>query len=406
MPSYRDEERNERDGGGGRTKRKGKVGIFFLCDSSFFFFVMAAIECGNFFLFLLLFVLHRDRRHLLRISISPLASTLGEVLHQLPPPLTLAKVHHRPKFPHHPPLSPALRHSLCPLTLRVTHRHQSERFNSPLSLLRKKRCQGQYFFLRIFPFPFSIFMFLDYFWHPILNDLLFCVLVGSRNSALISGLKECLNNDNAKFLEFRELSAKFRAGDVSGKQYYDGFLEIMGPQGIPLFPELVMLLPDSSRREELIQVFKIANSSKQSSSKQGNSASSSAAAAASNSTSSFVHQHNTSSTPVDSFTSNSFPSLNTSYAADNFPSLASASTSSANPTWRQAPLRSEEFPALPPSQSKKKKNVVAKKPQAQPQPQQTAAQSSAWAAGSLNLQPKSNANKEFVIVNNHRRDYR
>lgn len=70
-------------------------------------------------------------------------------------------------------------------------------------------------------------------------------LVGFIGSAVKDG----------SFGEFRELSAKFRAGSISAGEYHGGCRDIMdSTEFLSIFPELIALLPDLPKQNQLLKV--------------------------------------------------------------------------------------------------------------------------------------------------------
>lgn len=74
----------------------------------------------------------------------------------------------------------------------------------------------------------------------------------SRNQHLIKRFMEVLN-DNDSMREFKTLSDKFRKGDVSAKEYHAQCRGIMGSKFDDIFPELLVLLPDIQKQQELFK---------------------------------------------------------------------------------------------------------------------------------------------------------
>jgi len=61
--------------------------------------------------------------------------------------------------------------------------------------------------------------------------------------------------ENGRFEEFQDLSAKFRAGYISADEYHSGCSDMMDPAAfLSIFPELITLLPDLPRQQELLKV--------------------------------------------------------------------------------------------------------------------------------------------------------
>ncbi|ALC40756.1 CG11414 [Drosophila busckii] len=77
----------------------------------------------------------------------------------------------------------------------------------------------------------------------------------ARNQNLVDQLTEILKLPDA-FNEFRVLSSKFRDGSCSGQTYYDHCKSAMQHKFHSLFPELLVMLPDISKQQELYLVHK------------------------------------------------------------------------------------------------------------------------------------------------------
>lgn len=75
-----------------------------------------------------------------------------------------------------------------------------------------------------------------------------------RNAELVRSIKAAMNHDDAKFSSFKTLSMQFRANSITAKEYYDAFYSLCGKDAQRIFPELVDLLPDSKKQQELLQV--------------------------------------------------------------------------------------------------------------------------------------------------------
>ena len=79
-----------------------------------------------------------------------------------------------------------------------------------------------------------------------------------RNKMLIAGLSGAAraNGTPDAVVHFRELSAAFQRGEVTSMAYVKHFRELFGKDTTArLFPELILLLPDEVKREELSRVF-------------------------------------------------------------------------------------------------------------------------------------------------------
>ncbi|EDW02249.1 E3 ubiquitin-protein ligase ZNF598 [Drosophila grimshawi] len=77
----------------------------------------------------------------------------------------------------------------------------------------------------------------------------------NRNQSLVDQLREMLKTPEA-FTEFRLLSSRFREGTCSGQAYYDHCKSAMASNFHILFPELLVMLPDIGKQQELYLVHK------------------------------------------------------------------------------------------------------------------------------------------------------
>lgn len=74
-----------------------------------------------------------------------------------------------------------------------------------------------------------------------------------RNQMLITNVRDALENNSDRFTEFKTMSSQFRQGSVSATQYYEKCRELFGQSKFSqIFPELLVLLPDIRRQEELL----------------------------------------------------------------------------------------------------------------------------------------------------------
>ena len=79
-----------------------------------------------------------------------------------------------------------------------------------------------------------------------------------RNKLLMSGLQAAAkrNGSHDAVADFRTLSGAFQRGEVTSMAYFKQFNGLFGDETThALFPELVLLLPDQAKREELSRVF-------------------------------------------------------------------------------------------------------------------------------------------------------
>jgi len=77
-----------------------------------------------------------------------------------------------------------------------------------------------------------------------------------RNSALISTVSNNLGNKSLEFKKFRDMSAKFRSGGLSCGAYFQTCHALMEDKNFgDIFAELLVLLPDIKKQEELYTEF-------------------------------------------------------------------------------------------------------------------------------------------------------
>ncbi|XP_034081035.1 E3 ubiquitin-protein ligase ZNF598 [Gymnodraco acuticeps] len=75
-----------------------------------------------------------------------------------------------------------------------------------------------------------------------------------RNLQLIASIKKYLSNDESKFNQFKNLSAQFRQSVISAVQYHSSCKELLGDDFHRIFNELLVLLPDTGKQQELLAV--------------------------------------------------------------------------------------------------------------------------------------------------------
>ncbi|GIY88899.1 e3 ubiquitin-protein ligase ZNF598 [Caerostris darwini] len=76
-----------------------------------------------------------------------------------------------------------------------------------------------------------------------------------RNDKLIATIYSCVNADAILFQEFKSVSGRFRCNEISAAEYHAKCLEIFREKGVmDIFPELVSLLPDIKKQQELLTV--------------------------------------------------------------------------------------------------------------------------------------------------------
>uniref|UniRef100_A0A8V5G9D7 RING-type E3 ubiquitin transferase n=1 Tax=Melopsittacus undulatus TaxID=13146 RepID=A0A8V5G9D7_MELUD len=73
-----------------------------------------------------------------------------------------------------------------------------------------------------------------------------------RNIQLIQSIKEFLQSDESKFNKFKTHSGQFRQGLISAAQYYRSCRELLGENFRKIFKELLVLLPDTAKQQELL----------------------------------------------------------------------------------------------------------------------------------------------------------
>ncbi|XP_051570930.1 E3 ubiquitin-protein ligase ZNF598-like [Myxocyprinus asiaticus] len=73
-----------------------------------------------------------------------------------------------------------------------------------------------------------------------------------RNMDLIQLINNFLQNDETKFNEFKNYSGQFRQGIIPATQYYKSCQELLGENFNRVFNELLVLLPDTRKQQELL----------------------------------------------------------------------------------------------------------------------------------------------------------
>jgi hypothetical protein len=77
-----------------------------------------------------------------------------------------------------------------------------------------------------------------------------------RNSCLVTKLNGVLVQQE-KINEFRYVSGLFRGGTCDAQEYYAHCREVMGRSAFEnVFPELLVLLPDIAKQQELFEVYR------------------------------------------------------------------------------------------------------------------------------------------------------
>ncbi|XP_059572473.1 E3 ubiquitin-protein ligase ZNF598 isoform X1 [Alligator mississippiensis] len=73
-----------------------------------------------------------------------------------------------------------------------------------------------------------------------------------RNIQLIQSIKEFLQSDESRFNKFKTHSGQFRQGLMSAAQYYKSCRDLLGDNFRRIFNELLVLLPDTAKQQELL----------------------------------------------------------------------------------------------------------------------------------------------------------
>uniref|UniRef100_A0A3P8WQ14 RING-type E3 ubiquitin transferase n=1 Tax=Cynoglossus semilaevis TaxID=244447 RepID=A0A3P8WQ14_CYNSE len=73
-----------------------------------------------------------------------------------------------------------------------------------------------------------------------------------RNLELIQSIRKYLHNDESKFNQFKNYSAQFRQGVISAAQYHRSCKDLLGDNFNRIFTELLVLLPDTGKQQELL----------------------------------------------------------------------------------------------------------------------------------------------------------
>ncbi|XP_072273635.1 E3 ubiquitin-protein ligase ZNF598 isoform X2 [Pyxicephalus adspersus] len=77
-----------------------------------------------------------------------------------------------------------------------------------------------------------------------------------RNIDLINSIKDYLHSDESKFNEFKSHSGKFRQGLISASEYYKNCRSLLRDNFSLIFNELLVLLPDHAKQQELLAAHK------------------------------------------------------------------------------------------------------------------------------------------------------
>ena len=74
-----------------------------------------------------------------------------------------------------------------------------------------------------------------------------------RNLVLLQKIKDYLGNDDSKLMIFKTVSGEFRKSTITPAEYYQHCLDLLGADNLPkIFSELVSLLPDVVKQQELL----------------------------------------------------------------------------------------------------------------------------------------------------------
>ncbi|XP_013922708.1 PREDICTED: zinc finger protein 598-like [Thamnophis sirtalis] len=76
-----------------------------------------------------------------------------------------------------------------------------------------------------------------------------------RNIQLIQSIREFLQEDESQFNKFKMYSGQFRQGLISAEQYYKSCQELLGENFNKIFNELLVLLPDTAKQQELLSAY-------------------------------------------------------------------------------------------------------------------------------------------------------
>lgn len=90
----------------------------------------------------------------------------------------------------------------------------------------------------------------------------------SRNKDLVMKIKDVFQENEDKFSTFKSCSSDFRGGTVSAIEYYNKCTELIGLEHfIQIFTELLVLLPDIEKQQQLLDAHKMHEKSKNSAEK-------------------------------------------------------------------------------------------------------------------------------------------
>jgi len=78
-----------------------------------------------------------------------------------------------------------------------------------------------------------------------------------RNSGLITAITDLIGIKSLEFKQFKEISGKYRIGQMDSEVYYVQCRELLDEKNFgEVFPELLALLPDIEKQQQLFQLYK------------------------------------------------------------------------------------------------------------------------------------------------------
>ena len=81
-----------------------------------------------------------------------------------------------------------------------------------------------------------------------------------RNKRLVSDVQDACQHDNEKFTQFKHLSSEYRQNTISATDYYNKCSELMGKEKFSkVFLELLILLPDINKQQDLLKAYSVIN---------------------------------------------------------------------------------------------------------------------------------------------------
>ena len=83
----------------------------------------------------------------------------------------------------------------------------------------------------------------------------------TRNRALITRIQDSFAEDSDKFDKFKTWSGEFRKGNITASDYYEKCESLVGEEKFhPIFSELLALLPDIGKQQELLKAYSVSES--------------------------------------------------------------------------------------------------------------------------------------------------